>query len=418
MASTYNTDYVGYTSFFGKKDRKKTILIPWFTDFLSPIIPAIAKLAGYNFVNCPKTTKASADIGLKYGNNEVCYPATLVLGDLLTEIQTGKYEIDNIAVGLPQTGGQCRATNYIGMVKSGLKNAGYENVPVIVVSLSGVFQNEQSGFKLPVRKLLNISINSFFFGDYLNRMFSFYIVREKEKGKSQQIFDDYMIKAQSIIARNKPKQLLALFENAVDEYNALEITDKECKKVGLIGEIYAKYNHYGQAHITEWLREKGIEVITPSMVEFFMQAFVNQRENNKNGINRLNKMTIRLMPFIYRLLENRLNKFEKIYTKSVAYTPQEDIFEMAKNARKILNLSNQFGEGWMISAEVAAFSSNGINHVVCVQPFGCIANHVVAKGIEKRLKKTYPKMNLLFLDIDGGMAEVNLQNRLHFLVDG
>ncbi|MDD3079557.1 MAG: 2-hydroxyacyl-CoA dehydratase [Paludibacter sp.] len=411
-----NNDYIGYTAFFGKKDRHRTVLIPWFTDFLSPFIPAIAKLSGYNFVNCPKTSKTSADIGLKYGNNEVCYPATLVLGDLIAEIQSGKHDPETLAVGISQTGGQCRATNYIGMVKAGLKSAGYGNIPVIVVSLGGVFQNEQSGFKLPVFKILNISINGFFFGDALNQLFAFHVVREKEKGRSQQIFDNYMELATNIILKNKPKALLGLLEDAVKDYNSIEIYDREYEKVGLVGEIFVKYNNYGQAHITEWLRTKGMEVVTPSMIEFFMQTFVNQRENVKNGINRLSEITLKLLPFTYKLLQKRLSKFEKIMSKSRAYVPEENIYKIAEKAKEILSLSNQFGEGWMIAGDVASFATKGINRVVCVQPFGCIANHIVAKGIEKRLKKNYPTMNLLFLDIDGGMAEVNLHNRLEFLI--
>ena len=417
-STTTTTDmYRGYEAFFGEKDKEKTILIPWFTDFLSPLIPAIAKLAGYNFVNCQQTSKKSADIGLKYGNNEVCYPATLVLGDLIAEIQSEKYDINNLAVAITQTGGQCRATNYTGMIKSGLKSAGYGSIPVIAVSLSGVYQNEQSGFKLPMSKILNVSINSLFFGDALSKLLSYHIVREKEKGRSQSIFDVYMAKAAEIILENKPKKLLKLLKEAVNEFNSIATHDKECLKVGLVGEIFVKYNHYGQAHITQWLQAKGIEVVTPSMVEFFMQTFVNQKVNAQNGVNRLNKFTLKLMPLMQILLNSRLKKFERIISKSRAYEPHENIFKIAEKAGEIINLSNQFGEGWLVAGEIASFAAKDINRVVCVQPFGCIANHVVAKGIEKRLKSLYPSMNLLFLDIDGGMAEVNLHNRLEFLIN-
>jgi predicted nucleotide-binding protein (sugar kinase/HSP70/actin superfamily) len=416
MSEIKNTEYRGYTAFFGNADRRRTVLIPWFTDFLSPFIPAIAKLAGYNFVNCPKTSKTSADIGLTYGNNEVCYPATLILGDLIAEIKTGKYDLDNLAVAITQTGGQCRATNYIAMIKAGLKSAGYGSVPVIAVSLGGALQNEQSGFKLPVFKILNVSVNAFFFGDMLNRIFAYHVVREKEKGQSQQIFDRFMQRGVEIILENRAKKFLPLLDEAVVAFNAIEIHEKECMKVGLVGEIFVKYNNFGQAHVTEYLREKGVEVLTPSMIEFFTQAFVNNTVNIKNGIARTSKIRQKLMPLFYKVVNRRLQKFEKILSQSRAYEPHRSIFDVAAKAERILDLSNQFGEGWMIAGEVANFAERGVNRVVCVQPFGCIANHVVAKGIEKRLKKFYPSLNLLFLDIDGGMAEVNLQNRLEFLV--
>jgi predicted nucleotide-binding protein (sugar kinase/HSP70/actin superfamily) len=410
--------YIGYKSTFDKKDKHRTVLIPWFTDFLSPFIPALAELAGYQCVNCPKTSKTSTEIGLRYGNNEVCYPATLVLGDLIAELQTGKYDLNNVAVAITQTGGQCRATNYLAMIKQGLKNAGFECVPTIAVTLgSDVLQNEQKGFKLPIMKILNIGINAFFFGDALFQIFSAAAVREKTVGCSQQLFDFYMEEARKITLENKPKKLLFLMEKAVNDFNSIEIIDKKLQKVGLIGEIFVKYNNYGQAHITEWLREHDCEVLIPPMDSFFMQTFINQRINAQNGIKRTGWLTLKFLPLLYKFLNKRRQKFEHIVRKSRFYLSHESIFDLATHAEEIIDLSNQFGEGWLIAGEVASFARHGVNRIVCIQPFGCIANHVVAKGIERRLRQQYPAMNLLFLDIDGGMAEVNLHNRLHFLIN-
>ena len=411
------TEYKGYTATFEKKDRNKTILIPWFTDFLSPMIPSIAKLAGYNFVNCPKTSRQSAEIGLKYGHNEVCYPATLVLGDLIAEIETGKYPLDNLAVALTQTGGQCRATNYVSLIKNGLKSAGFGQIPVIAVSFGGAHNNEQSGFKFPVFKIFNIAFNAFLFGDFLNQIFSAVVVREKNRGETKKMFDFYMNEAIKIIEENKHKKFVALFEKAVDDFNKIPIfEDKKFEKVGLVGEIFVKYNNFGQAHITDWLREQGCEVVSPSMLDFLMQMFVNHKINDKNGVKRISKTTKIIMPFLQKILEKRISKFEKIIKNFRFYEVQHSVFEKANFAEEIIDLSNQFGEGWLIAGEAASFSRRDINKVVCIQPFGCIANHVVAKGIEKRLKQFYPNLNLLLLDIDSGMAEVHLQNRLHFLV--
>jgi predicted nucleotide-binding protein (sugar kinase/HSP70/actin superfamily) len=411
-----NNKYIGYNATFTEKDRNKIILIPWFTDFLSPLIPAIAELAGYKFVNCPKTSKTSVEIGLRYGNNEVCYPATLVLGDLIAELQTGKYDLNKVAVAITQTGGQCRATNYLALIKQGLKNAGLGHIPTIAVALGSVYQNEQKGFKVPVFKIFNMVLHAFFFSDMLNQIFSAAVVREKEKGKSQQLFDFYMDEAQKIVLENKPKKFLTLLENAVSDFDSIKIEDKKFEKVGLIGEIFVKYNSYGQAHITDWLRGRGIEVKTPPITTFFMQAFINQTVNRKNGISRISRLMLKIVPLLYRFLNGRLKKFEEIALKSHFYTSDESIFEIAAQAKEIIDLSNQFGEGWLLAGEVACFARRGINRVVCLQPFGCIANHIVAKGIERRLKQFYPEMNLLYLDIDGGMAEVNLHNRLHFLI--
>ncbi len=413
-----NKSYNGYNAIFTRKDRKKTILIPWFTDFLSPMIPAVAKIAGYNFVNCPKTSKQSAEMGLKYGHNEVCYPATLVLGDLIAEIQTGRYNIDDLAVAITQTGGQCRATNYLSFIKTGLKNAGYGQIPVISVSVGGVHQNEQPGFKLPIFRILPLVINAFLFGDSLNQIFTSAVARERIKGQSERLFDKYMQLAVSLIEKREHKKLLPLLQSAVAEFDTIDIVeDRKIEKIGLIGEIFVKYNNYGQANITRWLREQGFEVIAPPMIHFFTQTFVNQEINTKNGLSKFNFLQKVLLLFFQRLFDKKMAKIRAILTKSKFYTPHKSVFEIAKYAKDIIDLSNQFGEGWLIAGDIANFSREGINRVVCVQPFGCIANHIVAKGIERRIKEFYPDMNLLFLDIDGGMAEVNLQNRLKFLIN-
>ncbi|MDR3309162.1 MAG: hypothetical protein LBS80_04330, partial [Tannerella sp.] len=288
----------------------------------------------------------------------------------------------------------------------------------IVVSLGGVYQNEQPGFKLPFFKLYNIMIYSLFFGDALNQLYSSTVVRERNKGETEDLFNSYMNRAEKIIHENKHKKMLALLENAVKDFNKISVfEDKKFEKIGLLGEIFVKYNNYGQAHITEWLREQGFEVVVPPMIDFFMQAFVNRNINHKNGIVHLGKINQKLAPLIYGFVNKKLEKFEKITRKSRFYRKHETIFEIALHAEEIIDLSNQFGEGWMIAGEAANFARHGINKVVCVQPFGCIANHIVAKGIERRIKQFYPQMNLLFLDIDGGMAEVNLQNRLKFLIE-
>ncbi len=409
--------FQGYAGRYTENDRRKTILLPWFTDFISPFMPAMGKLLGYKIENLPKSSKASAEAGLKYGHNEVCYPSTLILGDIITALQSGKYDPEEIVVAITQTGGQCRATNYLSQIKAGLENAGFSHIPVVVISTGDVYQNEQDAFKLPVLKYINIIIYGVLYGDNLQQMYSSTVIREKKKGETKQVFDFYIDRGIEAILKNDYKLLLALLEQAVADFNQVSVYEREFPKIGLIGEIYVKYNSYGQAYTTDWLREKGMEVVTPPIIDFFLQYFVNSRVNDENGVSKTGRLAKLLSPVIWNFMNKRMMKVETILKKYRYYTPSESIYVKAKYASEVLDLSNQFGEGWMIAAEVACYAHNGINRVVCVQPFGCIANHIVAKGIEKRLKKIYPDVNLLYLDIDGGMAEVNLQNRLHFLIN-
>ncbi|MEA4916909.1 acyl-CoA dehydratase activase-related protein [Proteiniphilum sp.] len=409
--------FEGYKTTYKKEDRKKTILAPWFADFVSPFIPTIGELAGYKIVNLPKTNKISAEAGLVYGHSEVCYPSTLVLGDIITALQSGNYDLDDVVVAITQTGGQCRATNYLAQIKMGMETAGFSHIPVVVVATGGVFQNEQKAFKAPVLKIINILIYTLLYADALQQMYSSTIIREKRKGETQNVFDFYVEMGIEAIRMNNHKDLLSLLGQAVADFNQIAIHQHEFTKVGLIGEIYVKYNNYGQAHITEWLRSKNMEVVTPPLIDFAMQYFVNSEVNLQNGVKRGSMLKHYVKPILWKYMNDRITKVEKIMEKYRFYAPSESVYTKAEYASQILDLSNQFGEGWSVAAEVACYAHNGINRVVCVQPFGCIANHIVAKGIENRLKKFYPDMNLLYLDVDGGMAEVNLQNRLHFLIN-
>lgn len=280
--------FQGYDVAYKKEDRQKTILAPWFADFISPFIPALGELAGYKIVNLPKTNTVSAEAGLVYGHNEVCYPSTLILGDIITALQSGKYDLDDVVVAITQTGGQCRATNYLAQIKSGLMNAGFSNIPVLVFAAGEVFQNDQKAFKLPVLKLMDIVVYMLLYADALQQMYSSTIIREKKKGETQHLFDFYIDRGVEAIRRNDHKALLSLLEQAVADFNGVDIYDREFTKIGLVGEIYVKYNNYGQAHITEWLRSRNMEVVTPPIIDFVMQYFVNSQANVKNGLQKDN----------------------------------------------------------------------------------------------------------------------------------
>jgi predicted CoA-substrate-specific enzyme activase len=412
-----NKNYDGYSATFEKEDQQKTILVPWFADHISPFVPVLGKLVGYNVENLPPSNHLSAEIGLKYGHNEVCFPSTLVLGDIIKTLQSGHYDLNNTAISITQTGGQCRATNYIAQIKNGLKRAGFEDLPVIALTTGKSFQSKQKGFQIPWYKLAFMAIKAMLFGDALFQMYSAIVVREKTKGDTQNLFDFYMKCACDLVSQKKSDKLLSLLKQAVADFNLIPIHDKNFTKIGLVGEIYVKYNDYAQAHISQWLRERNMEVITPPVQDFIMQYFVNSQVNDAFGIDPMSFVEKTLQPVFLKHMNRRIQAIEKVLKDFRFYMPNESVFAKSQHAEDILNLSNQFGEGWLIAGEIATYARQGITKVVCIQPFGCIANHVVAKGIEKRLKKFYPEMELLFLDIDSGVAEVNLHNRLHFMIN-
>ncbi|MCQ2228659.1 MAG: acyl-CoA dehydratase activase-related protein [Bacteroidales bacterium] len=406
-----------HNSFTEKEKREKTILIPWFSDSLSPLFPAFFKRLGFNMMNMPKPDEESIQYGLKYGHNEVCYPATLVLGDIMKFLFKHKEERDKYVVGITQTGGQCRATNYLALIKNALVTAGFSDMSVVSLNTGTAYGNEQPAFTADAKLAFSLAFKILHFTESIAAMHRAMVVREKVKGTSKFLMDKYLDKAIEYVEAKKEDKLIKLLEEAVEEYNNMPTNGVEPRVVGLIGEIYIKYNSFGQLHIGEWLQERGIEVVVPSIFSFLLQFFVNDKVNHKNGIERTSFISRRSQDLLRLYVSNRDRKWERVNKKFKYYRPESNIFEQAKDASTVINLVNQFGEGWLIAGEVMELSRMNINKVVCLQPFGCIANHIVARGIENRLRKACPQTGMLFLDIDSSVAKVNLENRLHFLVD-
>ncbi len=399
---------------FLKKDAGKKILVPFFSDFHSPFVPALFKLMGYEFENMPPSDADSVQYGLKYANNEICYPATLVVGDCVRALRSGKYDLNNIVFAITQTGGQCRATNYIALIKKALMAAGYGNIPVISVSIMDTI-NAQSGFTPNVKKIIKITMYLLYYADAMSKMYYSAVVREKEKGAAKRILDEYIALGVKDVEVKKSKLLVEHLREAALKFE--EITEtKSVPRIGIVGEIFIKYNSFGHQHVVDWLVHEGIEPVIPSLNEFFVQYFPNAKFNEENYLEKKRKFMAKLLSSLgEKYLNHVAHKLDKAASVFRYYEKSVDIHEEARRAEKITNLAAQFGEGWLIPAEFASFAEKGINAAISLQPFGCIANHVISKGIEKKVKDIYPDMNLLFLDFDGGVSEVNVLNRLHFI---
>ncbi len=400
---------------FAEDDADRIILGPHFSEFYSPFLPAIFNLAGYRYVNLPPSSKKSVEYGLKYSNNEICYPATLVVGDVIHALDSGKYDRKKVAVGITQTGGQCRATSYLSLIKKGMIAAGYDDIPIVAIGTSGKTLNPQPGFNLNWKKILPITLSGTLFADAMSKMFYSTVIREKQRGISKQLMDEYYQKAYDVIAKADTKGLLVLLKNAVDDFNRVEVDYNERPKIGIVGEIYIKYNSFGNNHIINWLIEQGVEVKVPPMINFFLQDFLNIKINKKLHL-RQSSFSDYILGFIKTYAVHQKHKFDKILSSFRFYQTEHTILEMSKKAGEIISLANQFGEGWLIPAEMASFAQDGVDQVVSLQPFGCIANHIISKGIEKKVKELYPQLSLLFLDFDNDISEVNIINRLQFII--
>jgi predicted CoA-substrate-specific enzyme activase len=406
------------TAPFLEKDKNRTILAPYFARVYSEMLASITKKAGFEYKNLPLPDKKSVEYGLKYANNEICYPATIVVGDIMKAVHEGNLNNNEVAFVITQTGGQCRATNYMSLIKKALVASGNQDIPVVSFNGNGT-ENIQPGFNINWFDHANHIIYAMVFGDCLNLMYNSSVVREANKGESQKLLDKYIGEIDYYIKNKKPKDILALLSKAVVEYNQIEINKEKVPQIGIVGEIYAKLNSFGHGHIVKWLQERGIEVIVPPLVDFFVQEFVNVGINTKAHFYDSSFKKRSLLWFFEKKIKKIIDKSHTIMTDYRFNIHMPYVRESLKKAERIINPAvNTFGEGWLIPAEIGDFAEMGVNNVISVQPFGCIANQVISKGVEKKMREVYPKMNLLFLDFDDGASEVNILNRLHFLIKG
>jgi predicted nucleotide-binding protein (sugar kinase/HSP70/actin superfamily) len=400
---------------FLKEDRKKTIIAPYFTPFLSPLIPSVMKKTGLNVVCLPMSDQNSANLGLKYANNEVCYPATLIVGDIIKALSKGNYTTSDTAVAMTQTGGQCRASNYLSLIKKAMSDAGYGNVPVISVSFESGISNYQPGFKVNWTKVLPVALYTILFGDCLAKLYYPALVRQKPGTDAKALKDSFMQRAAVLIDNDQYKLLLPLISEAAGAFNAIS-DDSVHKRVGIVGEIFLKFNPFAHRNLINWLSERGVEVIPPILCDFFIQYFVNRKTNSAKKIEK-NWIPSAIMDGLYSMLEKRIKEFEKACSGFRYFRPFEDIFDEARLASDAISHSSQFGEGWLLPGEIGALYKSGVHNVLSLQPFGCIANHIVVRGIEKKIKKLYSDINMLAIDFDFGVSEVNIINRLLLFTD-
>lgn len=391
----------------------KTVIIPYFSKFHSELIPYAFKGLGVNVVNLPEQNEESITYGIKNINNEMCYPAILIAGDIIKAFQTGMYDKENTIVMLSSTGGQCRASNYVALIRKSLEKAGLGEIPIDIFSTKS-FKN-LIGDPKKQRILMKRLALGMLISDPLAEMYLTMRPREKHVGTCKALQTKYFKVLGETIVNGTYKDALKVLKEAVQEFNNIEIKSDPIPRIGMVGEIFVKYNSFAHMDITEWLSDQGIEVVLPPLQSFFLQEFVNQKYKYKNYFAdsywSLVKLTI-----IDTFIQTKSWDVNKIMKKFKFYRKPHNIHKAAKKAEKVTSLANQFGEGWLLTSDILSMLDDGVDQIISVQPFGCLANHIVAKGVERKITEKYPNFLLLTLDFDQSTSPVNIFNRLHFLV--
>lgn len=397
---------------FVKEMRKKhTILAPQMSPMHFDLLEKAVRGCGYNIEVLPSMDIKSIDEGLKYVNNDACYPSIIVVGQIIKALKSGKYDIDNTSVLITQTGGGCRATNYIGFLKMALKDAGFKNIPVI--SLNALGMGEQPGFKITL-KFINRAIMALVYGDLFMRVLYRTRPYEKNLGEADKLYKFWNEKVKENLKNGSRNTFNKNIKGIINDFDNLELKDIKKPRVGIVGEILVKYHPTANNDIVTILENEGAEVVVPDLLDFFMYCSYDSGYKAKYlGKSKLNES---LGNIVINYLENYRKVMIKELKKSIRFDSPKHIDELAKLASPILSIGNQTGEGWFLTGEMIELIKSGVDNIACVQPFACLPNHVTGKGMIKILRDHYPDSNIVAIDYDPGASNVNQMNRIKLML--
>lgn len=397
---------------FTKEIRKThTILAPQMAPFHFELIQEAARASKYRLEILPSADQSAIDEGLKYVNNDVCYPAILLIGQIVHALKSGKYDLNNTSVIISQTGGGCRATNYMSFLKLGLKQAGYENIPLISLNVVGL--GEQPGFKISV-SFANRLIMSLLYGDLFMKLLYGTRPYEIEKGSAYALYEKWNEIAKENVRNGSKREYNKNIKSIIRSFDQVTVIDMKKPKVAIVGEILAKYHPMANSGIIKALEEGGAEVVLPDLMDFFLYSLYNAEFKYKHlGGTRLKK---RLSELARTYLDYYRKTINEELKNSRRFAPPATIDVLARKASDILSLGNQTGEGWLITAEMIECIENGIPNILCVQPLACLPNHITGRGMFKPIKDKYPLANIMPIDYDPGISQVNQLNRVKLML--
>ncbi|MBO5560464.1 MAG: 2-hydroxyacyl-CoA dehydratase [Firmicutes bacterium] len=396
------------------KEMKKnhTMIMPQMSPFHFDLAKEAFKADGFNIDVMPAIDRECVDIGLKYVNNDACYPALIVVGQVLKALQSGKYDLDNVSVFISQTGGGCRASNYIGFIRRALKKAGMENIPVVSVSTQGLEKNP--GFKISPKLAVGM-LQSVLYGDLLMRLV--YRVRPYEllKGSTDALYRKWNEVCKEAVKRCKYGEYKKNIAKIIEEFDNLPIDENLVKpRVGVVGEILVKFHPTANNDIVGLLEREGAEAVVPDLTNFLTYCFYNSTYKEKY-FGMKHSATI-ISNIGIRVVEAYRKPMSDLLRRSKRFEAPANIAELGEMAKDIVSLCNQTGEGWFLTAELVELIRSGVYNNICTQPFACLPNHVTGKGIIKELKRRHKYSNIVAVDYDPGASEVNQINRIKLML--
>lgn len=399
---------------FTEEMRKNyTILCPQMSPIHFDLLEPALNSCGYNFVVLDNDNKSSVDVGLKYVNNDACYPSLMVVGQIMSAVLSGKYDLDKTAIVITQTGGGCRASNYIGFIRRALTKAGLSHIPVISLSAQGLETN--SGFKYSLT-MLKKAMQAVVYGDVFMNVVYKTRPYEKVPGSVNALHEKW----KKVLIEDLTKKHVSMHKfnknirAIVKDFDEIELLDVKKPRVGIVGEILVKFLPAANNYLVDLLESEGAEAVMPDLMGFLLYCAENS--NFKRDYLGASKKSAFLSNSLIHLLEWFRSGAKKALKKSKRFTPPSTIKETAALAKDLVSLGNQTGEGWLLTGEMIELIHNGASNIVCCQPFACLPNHIVGKGVIKELRAAFPESNIIAVDYDPGASEVNQLNRIKLML--
>lgn len=419
--STYEPEPLAeYPRFTVKARKEHTILAPQMAPIHFRLLVPVLQRAGYKVKLLEVATHDDVETGLKFVNNDACYPAIMVIGQLINAFQQGLADPDNATVGITQTGGMCRATNYAGMLRKGLKDAGYPQVPVLALSAQGLENNP--GFKV-TPAMTHRGIQALVLGDLLMNVLLRVRPYEVEPGSAQALYTKWDTIVREFFATGGWSPTLHrrvgyswLCDRIVADFDALPLRDIPRKpRVGLVGEILVKFHPDANNHAVQVIEDEGCEAVVPGLLEFFTQSlFTGDWRWENLGIGEKSRKAKKLGLWLIEQYTAPANR--ALRRRDGKFTVPSNMAHLARRAQTVISLGTQAGEGWLLTGEMIELIESGTPNIICAQPFACLPNHVVGRGMFKELRRLYPEANIVSIDYDPGASEVNQLNRIKLMV--
>ena len=407
-------DEHGRLLFTNEMKEEYTLLVPMMLPIHFSMLKSIFEREGYKMEILETQNSNIIQMGLKYCHNDICYPAQLTIGQLMDALQSGKYDINKVAVVLTQTGGGCRASNYISLLRKALDRAGLSHVPAVSMNFSGLEKNP--GFEL-TPKMMYEMINAVIYGDLLMALHNQTLPYEKEPGASMKLVNHFVDMLNKDFANGEsmgPKAIRKKMDEIVAAFAKVPVHAKNKVRVGIVGEIYVKFAPLGNNNLEEFLLKENAEPVVPGLLDFILYTADTAWEDYKRYGGKLLRpvVTTAVMQIMIGIQKDMIKAMEK---PGCFHAPST--FKRTKElAGQVIDHGVKMGEGWLLTGEMMALIDEGVNNIVCTQPFGCLPNHVCGRGMMRRIKSIHPDANIVAIDYDAGATKVNQENRLKLML--